>query len=108
MKKKHHYDGFGSFNDQGEMPQASEPAKAKSKITSRVREQAAIFCSAMACYMANGAGNHDDYDPSCDGVWSSDIVKLGHDIRYSLDECHGYGAIAWAESEALLRTGWEP
>ena len=78
------------------------------KIPPRVREQAAVFCSAMACYMANGACYHDDYDPSCDGVWSSDIVKLGHDIRYSLDECHGYGAIAWAEAEAILRTGWEP
>ena len=105
MKKKHHYDGFGSFNDQGDMAQGRD---AMTKIPPRVREQAAIYCSAMACYMANGAGNHDDYDPSCDGVWSSDIVKLGHDARYSLDECHGYGAIAWAEAEALLRTGWEP
>jgi hypothetical protein len=78
------------------------------KIGSRLREEAAVYCSAMACYMANDTIYDGDYDPSYDGTWSSFAVEIGRIARYSLDECHGYGALAWAEAEALLRTGWEP
>lgn len=75
------------------------------KISPRVREQAAIYCSAIASWL-NSTGSSDD--PGLDAQWPVDIVALDDSARLGLDERHGYGAEAWAEAEALLRTGWEP
>ncbi len=106
---KNRYDGFGSFNDQDEMSQASKTAKTKSKISPRVREQAAIYCSVMANWMAEDY-NGGPIEHPCD-EFDQEIVHIGSQaFAYFISNMSMVcdPTTAWAEAEALLRTGWEP
>ena len=111
MKRKatHYYDGFGSFNDQGDMPQASER---KSKISPRLREEAAVYCSAMACWWTgNFPPASNCANPRDCGATQKSITLAYQALRSDLPDLIYWNqqhAEAWAEAEAMLRTGWEP
>jgi hypothetical protein len=116
-KPRHHYDVFGSFNDQGDMPQVSGPVKAKSKITPRVREQAAIYCSAVANFWAGWVSGSIEGHPFYPVRYvrdsnASDLARKAFNrTAGSHKDAEAWSAEhtrRWAEAEALLRTGWEP
>ena len=75
----------------------------KSKITPRVREQAASFCSAMAAFISSPelvpSPRHSEH-------FTVEAMIIG-DLA-SNSACGQTMLEAWAEAEALLRTGWEP
>jgi len=78
------------------------------KRTKRVREQAAIYCSVMACWF----GQY--YTPIPQDQFPDDVLELGESAFYfvtsgiSMARSLHVGAAEWAEAEALLRTGWRP
>ena len=80
------------------------------KISPRVREQAAIYCSAMACwYMGNRRSLfpfdlHGKFNDIAYRVESSAFLRTQNVYVDTIVN----RAILWAEAEALLRTGWEP
>lgn len=82
------------------------------KPSKRVREQAAVICSAMACndelYL------QDAEEALGDGPWC-DAGELAHNVglhivfgRMRRGEYSLVGEHDWAEAEALLRTGEFP
>lgn len=82
-----------------------------SKISPRLREEAAVYCSAMACWWMDPA---EPDDSSCPWPPSRDVEMLTMDL---IEEIEGSSFTPWtedeqatlyAEAEALLRTGWEP
>jgi hypothetical protein len=83
------------------------------KITPRIREQAAIYCSAMASWFTStyGCGPWPRWQFSksissmVDLIVSSPLEDIGGALDHDyFERC----AICYAEAEALLRTGWEP
>jgi hypothetical protein len=80
------------------------------RITKRVREEAALFCTAVAC-----SGDFDlfDIDYMCSLGISDPGRKLANralTVACSLptDWSAEMWREDWAEAEALLRTGWTP
>lgn len=75
------------------------------KITKRVREEAALYCSALASSPGIWRHCHSDYEVSGDAFelwWNA--YKYVRDAR----DADGNGREWCAEAEALLRTGWTP
>lgn len=82
-----------------------------SKISPRVREQAAIYCNIMANWWIGEPVRLKDDRPSNDVL----IVAFGvyrfvrsKAVHYDEPSINLAAACDWAEAEALLRTGWEP
>lgn len=83
-----------------------------SKISKRVREQAAIYCSAMASWWAAQRPNEHFTKASKD---VSQIAHAAHKAtgiwpkpRSKKAEANRVHSEAWTKAEALLRTGWAP
>lgn len=78
------------------------------KISEKTREEAAVFCSAMACWWA-GRWPHTGINPDkiCDDTFgparSLAAAAVGHSCLSENGLVEG-----WAEAEALIRTGWSP
>jgi hypothetical protein len=75
------------------------------KISKRERDEAANYCSAVACWMTQYTS---PFDPACDGYFSKKAVKLGDLAREYVAEFNFWSEEAWGEAEALLRDGWCP
>jgi hypothetical protein len=76
------------------------------KISSRLREEAAVYCSAMACWWYGWTS----VCPSDSGYFDDATVRLANHVyvrHVHIEKLRSY-PFAWAEAEALLRTGWSP
>ena len=74
------------------------------KISEKLRDEAATYCSAVACWMTQYDAPND---PACDGYFSKESVKLG-DLAREYVAVGFWAEHGWGEAEALLRTGWSP
>lgn len=75
------------------------------KISEKLRDEAANYCSSVACWMTQ----HDvSFDPASDAFFSRGAVKLGDKAREYVAEFDFWAEVGWGEAEALLRTGWSP
>jgi len=77
-----------------------------SKISPRLREEAAVYCSAMACWYMDPV-ICEDPEPSAevDAIVSQLMAIVeSHPSDWTDETC----ATMYAEAEAMLRTGWEP
>ncbi len=75
------------------------------RISEKLRDEAANYCSAVACWMTQYDAPND---PACDGYFSKKAVKLGDLAREYTAEFDFWAEYGWGEAEALLRTGWSP
>lgn len=83
------------------------------KISPRVREQAAIYCSAMACWFTSTSGGTPypriRFSKSITSMVDLIVKDPLNAVNGAVDDKYFERcAICWAEAEALLRTGWEP
>lgn len=75
-----------------------------SKIPPRVREQAAIYCSARASYWAASGSPYFAFD-----YFSSRATNLATQAFMVREAQTGESyPLLWGEAHALLMTGWEP
>ena len=85
-----------------------------SKITPRVREQAAIYCSGVANFWAGWVSGSIEGHPIyyVRGCKSADVARSAFKHTKGTHKDAEVWSVEqarrWAEAEALLRTGWEP
>ncbi len=74
------------------------------RISAKVREDAADFCSAAQCSI--GGLNYHEWTDSRSAI---DLACRAFDAAYHRDNCgHGGVSAYWAEAEAWIRSGWSP
>ena len=74
------------------------------KIPPRVREQAAIYCSARASWWAAKPDTWPYF-----AKFGRNVKRIADDAFNKAHSTWGFNFVeCWAEAEALLRTGWEP
>jgi len=80
-------------------------------IKAKLREEAAVFCSMMACWHFDGWTSADDDAPILTARTSNNARKIAWAaVKFVGDKTPLFSnrGIDWAEAEALLRTGWRP
>lgn len=89
-----------------------------SKISPRVREQAAVFCGVMASWYSDALkrklAKRKIYAITSP-FWFFELNQIIADVQRHVAGSHFDASCwievqihQWAEAEALLRTGWEP
>lgn len=78
----------------------------KSKISPRVREQAAIYCNMIVNWFHAPMGAPHPHPAN--GNVSKSAFHLACTVINDLASENLTSSEKWAEAEALLRTGWEP
>lgn len=90
-----------------------DAVSARHPINARVRDAAAMLCSATACFWAQWRSGSVTNHPLNDqhGVAAHLARAARHKVGKRHREEPTWGrevACCWAEAEALLRTGWSP
>lgn len=79
------------------------------KPSARIREQAAVICSAMACNPRDSLKWHEAAESigACEDAYLLASRAFSHADWYVLITWPDYDPV-YAEAEALIRTGWSP
>ena len=73
----------------------------------KLRDDAATVCSAMACWCGMRLGDVSVFEISDELGFARDVAITAWDSYLSIRANEGPD-VRWAETECLLRTGWEP